>query len=257
MKKLLILIPTMVKHELLKKCVESINTKHDYDIVIINNWDDDDTIWFTMDLEEQGIEVQYYPDNLGVAASWNIALKRIQEEKYQYALICNDDIVFNKETIDRLIEAADKNSDNCIVFSNKGWSCYLITKRAIDNVGFFDENFCYAYLEDIDYMHRMTLLGEKYLTLYEADVEHAGSATIKHSEMLKELNHISHGANFTYMYDKWGLTRANYTDTPERKHPYGNEELTPKDWIYDPRRREAIKNVRNKKRREMEFLKKS
>jgi GT2 family glycosyltransferase len=259
MKKLLILIPTINQTELLTKCVNSITTKHDYDVLIINNWDDDKHIEYCMTLEAQGIEVQYYPETAGgtapphpsVAASWNTGLLRVDRGEYEYVIIPNDDIEFKKDSIDLLVDYADQHSEAGMVFSNFGWSCFLMTKYCIDNVGYFDENFYGAYLEDVDYFHRKEMAGVKHETIYETDLNHKGSATIGSDTIFATLNDISHGANFDYMKIKWGLDRETVREAPKYKHPDNVKEYGVKDWILHKERYWAIRNQRASKRIEM------
>ena len=162
MKKIVILIPTVNRTESLKRLLESIKSEFTYDIVIVNNWDDDKHIEYCVDLENEGIRVYYFNENApttrppypGVAASWNIALNEVYSFKYQYAVLVNDDIVFKPKSLDLMVNYADTHSDIPIIFSNQGWSAVLIARDAVEKIGFFDENFLFAYLEDVDYWHR-------------------------------------------------------------------------------------------------------
>jgi GT2 family glycosyltransferase len=256
---MLILIPTLNRTEELKKCIESIQTQYEYDIIIVNNGDEDEHIEYTMTLEEDGLDVLYFPEfgagtkppYPSVAASWNIALRKVDQGLYQYALISNDDIEFKEKSIDFMIEAADKNPENVILFSNYGWSCYLMTKQGIDKVGYFDENFLFAYMEDIDWFHRKTKLGLKHDTVYQTDLFHSGSASINKAKVFKEMNHLSHGANFDYMKLKWNLDRDHVRTTPKWDHPFNVKELSLKDWILNKDRYWTIRRVRRMKYEEM------
>lgn len=216
----------------LKKCLASVKTRYDYDILIVNNWDDDAMIEYLGELEQQpNVDVLYHPNNPGVAFAWNRGLERMAAGQYQYCIMPNDDVVFGVGSIDTLIEAADADRELCIVFSNFGWPCFLITPRSLELVGTFDENCVGAYLEDVDYIHRLTLLKGKYTTIYHNGVDHAqDSTTIKSSPVLRELNNLTHAFNFGYMLKKWGLTQERVREVPKSPHPYGDPGLTPRDW---------------------------
>lgn len=246
-KKILITIPTMVNVAGLGKCLGSIKTQHSHDILIVNNWDDEDMVEYTEHLRKKGIEVLDYPDNPGVAFAWNRGLERMAAGRYEYCLMPNDDVVFSAGTIDALVGAAERDRELSVVFSNVGWSCFLITPRAVERVGTFDENIVGAYLEDVDYIHRLVKLGERYFTLYEHGVEHAeNSTTIKSSPVLRRLNDLTHRFNFGYMLKKWNLPQERIRETPTWDHPYNDPALTPREW---KRFELDIANIIEKRRR--------
>lgn len=93
--------------------------------------------------------------NLGVGASWNQLCKEIFK-KNEYALIMNDDIYFGKSisVIDHYIS---KGVD--FIRATPDWCVFLISKKAYEKVGPFDECFMPAYFEDKSYEYRMRLKG--------------------------------------------------------------------------------------------------
>ena len=98
------------------------------------------------------------PNNLGVAASWNLICD-ITFENSDYAVILNDDIYlgYGTDTILKAIESC--GSDEVFLRSENSWSMFIISKAMFSRIGRFDEDFYPAYYEDSDYIYRMNLAG--------------------------------------------------------------------------------------------------
>jgi GT2 family glycosyltransferase len=94
--------------------------------------------------------------NLGVASSWNY-LCSIIFEKYDYAVILNDDIYlgYGEDVINKAID----NDFTGFIQSYCSWSVFVIFKELYKYIGKFDETFYPAYFEDSDYLYRLKLLG--------------------------------------------------------------------------------------------------
>lgn len=146
----------------------------------------------------------YY--NLGVAASWNRFLKEYEADAY---LIVNDDIVFGHDTIKDLYSAHQQNPDQ-LVYVTEGsglnaFSCFLITPKALEEVGYFDEQFYPAYFEDNDYAYRLKLAGYDLFRVPTTIQEHVGSATMKsYTPEQVQKHHENFRANRKRYIDKWG-----------------------------------------------------
>ncbi len=119
------------------------------------------------------------PDgNIGVAASWNLALGK----GVKYTVLAGDDCMFEPDALEKLVDAADK-TDGPGLFSPKlndgssEWACFLQNKALTDLVGLYDERFYPGYFEDDDYRHRMSLFGIAPVHVPGAVVNHIGGAT--------------------------------------------------------------------------------
>lgn len=99
-----------------------------------------------------------------------------------------------------------KDGEDLAIF----WSCFLLNKSIVDKVGFFDENFFPARMEDRDYNERLDIVGIKYCRPYTAHVEHELNGTGK--ELGRKQNSEwsnfdwagAMGSNGTYFQKKWG-----------------------------------------------------
>jgi len=141
--------------------------------------------------------------NLGVARSWNWFIDNVKDK----LILCNDDIEFYPDSIEKLMDAWD---DNYMVYPEEGstsFSCITLPRKIIDDVGYFDEKISpfYAYFEDNDYHHRMKLKGYDIKWAAGCKVKHIGSATLKSLTQLEQNMH--HGkfeaAKYRYIM-KWG-----------------------------------------------------
>ena len=124
-----------------------------------------------------------------------------------------------------------------IIFSKKStefkfreqelFSCFMITPRTVELVGTFDENFDPAWFEDNDYHRRICLLGYDVVKFQIPYIHHGNIATKKLTRVLN--SRISQ----EYYNRKWGSVNRSLELNGERfkDHPYGDLNLTPKDWI--------------------------
>jgi glycosyltransferase involved in cell wall biosynthesis len=116
--------------------------------------------------------------NIGVAASWNLALGK----GARYTVLAGDDCIFEPDALEKLLDAADE-TDGPGLFSPKlndgssEWACFLQNKALTDIVGLYDERFYPGYFEDDDYRHRMSLFGIAPIHVPSAVVNHIGGAT--------------------------------------------------------------------------------
>lgn len=188
-------IPTVNRADLLNEALKKYvidfpNTK----IIIVDNgrqniWRDHKNIWIAKQQK-----------NLGVAGSWNLLLKH-QLKIWDNALILNDDIYLGKteEDINVILELFE--NDDMILGKGVNWSVFLIRKRLVEQIGYFDENIYPAYFEDNDFAYRMYLAGKtKVNTEMLNPVIYRNSMTIQKNP---ELNH-NFEKNRQYYISKWG-----------------------------------------------------
>lgn len=120
--------------------------------------------------------------NLGVAASWNLALHQLDD----WIIISNDDVTFYHATIAALVNAAQADPDGLFFFPGSGgyknaWSLYLQRKRSLAVVGYYDEQISpnYGFYEDNDYSYRLQLAGHRHIPVAGCAYSHVDSATVK------------------------------------------------------------------------------
>lgn len=142
------------------------------------------------------------PSNLGVAASWNLAIRTAPAEPWW--CIANADTEFGPGDLARLAVEMERGGARW-VGCNGDWRVMGISREVVERVGFFDENYHPIYGEDVDYERRCDLDGiPRYFI--QGTSTHAGSAAIRSDERYARANRRTHPANHAYHVAKWGGT---------------------------------------------------
>lgn len=153
-------IPTYNRYDILEPTLRKYSVDfQETEIYIVDNGHQSISITQKWDVEQdrtQSVKVIENKNNVGVGASWNQLCKLIFD-KYEYALILNDDIYFGK-SYSRVIELIDKKKPK-FIRATPDWCVFLLHKSVYEEVGFFDECFFPAYYEDKSYEYRMRLKG--------------------------------------------------------------------------------------------------
>jgi GT2 family glycosyltransferase len=211
-------IPTLKRYDLLERCIDSAlsGSMVPDKIIIIDNGG-------SLIKKYKGVDMYCPGENLGVAASWNWFIRVTEGDR----IIVNDDIVFYDNTIEKLIEQLH-NSDGfawvCKPYGVlNGFSCFAISDKMIDLVGYFDETISprYAYFEDNDYVRRMILAGIS-MDKFDcgASAYHDTSSTLKafNNKEMQE-HHRKFGIAQNNYIKKWGGLPGN----EKYKTPYNKE----------------------------------
>lgn len=217
-------IPILNKPELLYNLLNSISIdEFPEKLVIIDNGKDNNiNIYGNVVLQrylDNGVVVELFNkyNNLGVSASWN---KIIKDNIDDYpVMISNSDIVFAKNTVNLFLDCIDNGYD--FVWLQRGYSLFVITKECIDTVGYFDENFYPAYVEDLDYAKRILLSDLKVEALECSDVFHGNGSTVgdNHESPFAYFIRECRELNNKYYHEKWGINN-------EYTLPFKNKELS-------------------------------
>lgn len=185
----LIVIPVYKVHERTIKCLRSIK---DYEhVLLVDNTGTRDCEQF---LEHYpGIRVSFQDENIGVPRAWNIGI----DEGHDWTFIVSSSMVFKGGF--KKIAAKLENYEGLVFRTNHAWHCIGISKKAIDLVGRFDENFYPGYLEDCDWDFRYYLAKQNEYGNIEinARCQISGGATIDGAYvMIPPLR--------KYFVEKWG-----------------------------------------------------
>lgn len=237
-------IPILNRVDLLERCLDHVD--HPAELLVVNN----NSIHqgFNGRLRRQakarGFEVSDQPRNLGVAASWNLILKTGMERGYELIFIGSNDTFLYPGSL-AAVAALDKQEDE-VVWHLQSWNFFAIHRRAVERVGWFDENFYPAYKEDQDYTYRCELAGVKRIQTYftGAGADHLGSQTIYSDPHYFARNQHTHiDVNLDYYRDKWGgdsgseryTTPFGHADRDWRWWPAPGDEIAARDWDRDRR----------------------
>lgn len=145
-----------------------------------------------------GAHVVHLPANLGVAASWNLAM-RLTPRAPWWAIV-NDDVTFSPGDLAALAHAMADPEPRLVTLC--GFSAFGINRGALRAVGWFDESYHPAYVEDCDYEYRCKLAGVPIVPLAR-DTRHRNSSTIEIPRWGRA-NERTQPANIAYHIAKWG-----------------------------------------------------
>ncbi|RNC56636.1 beta galactofuranosyl glycosyltransferase [Trypanosoma cruzi] len=102
----------------------------------------------------------------------------------------------------------------CAHYKGNCFTSVMLTRLAISTVGYFDENFYPAYVEDVEYSLRLRLLGIQERNVLCGKFVHRGSSSIRFSNEMEPPNALwyrrvgSLMTNQPYAMMKWGPQRA-------------------------------------------------
>lgn len=136
------------------------------------------------------------PTNLGVAASWNLAIRSYPDAPW-WCLV-NADIRFAPGDLGRLVEAMAEHPIATLV----DFGAFGLDRECVERVGLFDEQFVPIYCEDADYEYRCQLAGVAIHRL-AAETTHVGSVSYRHGPHARD-NARSYPENRAYYEAKWG-----------------------------------------------------
>ena len=148
MKDIGVVIPVYCNEEtigLVEKCIETINIEKDR-ILLVDNTPQS----LCKKFEKYGYNVLFHPENLGVARSWNLGIK--QGHDWTFLVSCS---VRFPESFTEVVNVLEKHNSEYIFMTYLGWHLTAVSKKLVEKIGYFDENFYPAYCEDTDYVKRM------------------------------------------------------------------------------------------------------
>lgn len=141
--------------------------------------------------------------NPGFNLGWGTALNFIIRANLRsdWWFFPNADIVFGPGDLARL-EKAMWEAKGPMWASICGYSAFAVNDKALELVGWFDENYIPCYCEDSDWHWRAKQLGVEIVTLESATTQaEGGSVTIR---VPGTNNDYSYPLNVKYHRDKWG-----------------------------------------------------
>ena len=151
----MLVVPTLTRHDLLDRMLRSVDCLVGQLVVIDNSgrgvavpdgpWED--------------ATVLRMPSNLGVAGSWNLAVR--MAHRHPYVTVCSDDMWWPSGALAGLAEVA--SAETLVVSATwPHWQAFALGMGIVRAVGLFDEGYYPAYFEDTDYERRMLRAGLKW-----------------------------------------------------------------------------------------------
>lgn len=227
-----ILLPVTNSPDLVRQKLKDITDKEK--LILVNNFDNPEVLQLSKKAEDKGAEVYYFPQNLGLAASWNLGLERMKEERILFVVFLSASAVFSKpieKFIDKVFECEDKGESQCRYVASGAATlhCFAHTYESYEVGGLFDENFYPIYLEDTDYCRRSLKNGlqERVRLLHLEDVVYSHSfANAVRNDRLRMLYENNAARMGDYYERKWGGSPGEETFP----FPFNNETLGVNWW---------------------------
>jgi GT2 family glycosyltransferase len=144
-------VPVLNRYDLLESMIASIDYPVD-DVLVIDNGGALDR--FLVNDNIARIRILPMPHNIGVPASWNLAIKCFPHAPYW--TICANDLTWSPGALKVLAEASTPND---LTISDRGFSAFSVGANIVRRVGVFDENYVPGYWEDIDFERRVRAAG--------------------------------------------------------------------------------------------------
>jgi GT2 family glycosyltransferase len=185
----MLVVPTLTRHDLLDRMLRSIDHPVGHLVVIDNSGRG--IVGGTGPWER--MTVLPMPVNLGVAASWNLAVRLAY--KHPYVMVASDDMWWEPGVLSGFAEMA---SEETLVLAGNfpHWQAFTLGMGLVARVGLFDEGYYPAYFEDVEYLRRMEANG--LLPVFGPETGHANSSTLN-----------TPGADFRSRNDRsWDSTRV-------------------------------------------------
>lgn len=206
MDKVAVSVPTLTGR-LLIGCVESVVRQDGVfaEVIIVRNGAASEALCAELERRyPSAVSVYRSGENMGVAASWNLASRWAWDKGYNSIVHMNDDIRLTEPTTLKIFADAAAENPQRLILSQHGFSAFCWTRWMSDTLGLFDEGFWPAYFEDKDMLRRVTLKGiAGYAT--PSCMHHQGSDTIHQGgSPVVDLHRKAFPLNEKRYYAKWG-----------------------------------------------------
>ena len=165
-------IPTMTRHDLAQRCIDSIDYPVEKLLIVNNDGDDWEPRLNPFVREYHQVCL---PTNFGCAGAWNMVIKC-----YPFApfwLIASDDTYFTPGALELIDAEADPNGFQHLSVEPL-WAAFVIGEGAVRKAGLASELFHPVYFEDNDWQRRLEAAGVPISTI-EAKIGHDNSSTLK------------------------------------------------------------------------------
>jgi GT2 family glycosyltransferase len=140
-------IPILNRYDLLDASLNAVDFPVG-EILIINNG----TEIYQPKRKDLNVRVLNLPSNLGISASWNLAIKLYPHEGFW--VFASADTIWRPGGLEKLFNTSGKSR---LVTTHRGFCVFSLGEDVVRGVGLFDEYF-YPYLfEDSDYAERVRI----------------------------------------------------------------------------------------------------
>jgi GT2 family glycosyltransferase len=259
MSKLHIIIPIINQHIMTQQAIDSINCNCNYSIHIIDQDSNIETKeYFEKKQNSSDFWVHRFSPKVSLSEAWNYGIMEASKDlDCEYFFIINNDVIFHKDTINNLIDSLihtqyamvtcnnvapkmsldefknmniDNNSDfDFLPITNwreegPDFSAFMINRKTINDIGWFDENYKPAYWEDCDYHIRIQRANKHARRISRSPFYHFGSVTARNTG-------VTSGYSERIYIEKWGsINHGEVMDGQGFLNPYNDNNKNYKYW---------------------------
>lgn len=169
--------------------------------------------------------------NRGVAASWNLGRERVLVEGLDWLIVCSAAVRFGTPMGSDLLAELEQHSGARVVEGawGLGWHLICFSRRVLEEVGSFDENFWPAYFEDNDWSWRFHLVYATQPPYWEKVTVDAWVRSFAHAERFAGVRAYAPGLLDYY--------RAKWSGVPGQErfaHPFNDSSKSLAWWPTSP-----------------------
>lgn len=165
--------------------------------------------------------------NLGVATSWNLGARWAFQDGADYVSLVSSSVCWNRG-LTAWTKCVEEGADERGLLTDLAFHASAWHRSVFDRIGWFDENFYPAYMEDIDWLRRLEIaglhvppdradaVGQPANVMPKAMLDEQGSATCENALSLKSgAVTVSFARSERYYVSKWlGTKHEEQTDRP-------------------------------------------
>ncbi len=216
---------------------------HEKDLIVVNNWKDDDVHLICQGFCNRGAEVWDCRFNLGLAATWNLGLQRMAEDDCDFLIVLSPSVIFTKPFqlfIDEVIKAETANPNRYSQYLSDytvNLHCFVRTRLGHKLIGYYDENFWPIYHEDTDLCVRQLVqqkTGEHPFEMMKLECDFIStqgySLSCAASLELMHLFQSNSQRHLEYFRKKWGCDYGG----KHYDHPFNNPNIHFNKWEFQP-----------------------
>ena len=200
-----LVVPTLNRYDRLEAMLDSVSasTVKPDQIIIIDNGRK--LLYKPFLFRHNNLDIYIPQTNLGVAGSCNQALRMVKDWWFH----CNDDVELEATLIEKMVAAIELDTTSTMFIPDYGvgsaFSVFMMHKRIIDGIGWWDESFFPIYFEDNDFGYRMNLAGIKRRVVEGCKYHHHTSSSVKGLPPdQQEMHHQNFRKLQDYYISKWG-----------------------------------------------------
>jgi GT2 family glycosyltransferase len=176
-----IIVATRNRAGILKHSLEAMEKQDfpEYEIIVVDDASTDNTLEVLKEFKVKAISMM---ENVGPAAARNIGIKN---SRYEVQVIMDDDCIPERDWLKKLISGFEENVGVVTSFSIYGGTSTAYLKKAMEEAGYFDEDFPFEYREDTDLVFRIMDRGYEVRFVPDAKFTHIHNTPEMLTEKLK------------------------------------------------------------------------